>query len=308
MTEPITCNLAENALDYLLLAGEQAKEGSPRMLKHALATLADGVELLLKARLEMKDWCLVFKDVDQANRQKYEAGDFQSIVFEQAVKRLENICSVQIPNSHLAIINKLRQLRNRIRHFAVSTDNRAANSLIAKTFSFAIEFVTEHLQAVHGELDDELTRLKELLFDYDAFIESRMEEIQSELKEAYCVVRCPVCLQNAFVLGDDDPVCKFCLHKTDGQSAASEWIDRFGRFQSLKDSLIEPQIRGCPNCGIEACVDMNIETDGRRGHVCFVCGEEGRYEQCATCSNFCPRDSLGGMCVDCRQHFASSND
>src|SRR5713101_8439475 len=103
VTEPITCNLAENALDYLLLAGVQAKEGSPRMLEHALATLADGVELLLKARLEMKDWCLVFKDVDQANRQKYEAGDFQSIVFEQAVKRLENICSVQIPNSHLAI-------------------------------------------------------------------------------------------------------------------------------------------------------------------------------------------------------------
>ena len=54
----ICCTLAENAFDYLVLAGEQASSYTPRMLKHALATLADGVELLLKAPPEKKDWKL----------------------------------------------------------------------------------------------------------------------------------------------------------------------------------------------------------------------------------------------------------
>ena len=38
MSEPIACNLIGNASDYLLLAGEQAKVNTPRMLKHAIAT------------------------------------------------------------------------------------------------------------------------------------------------------------------------------------------------------------------------------------------------------------------------------
>jgi hypothetical protein len=34
----------------------------------------------------------VFKDVDQAKRTNFEEGDFQSVTFDQAIKRLENIC------------------------------------------------------------------------------------------------------------------------------------------------------------------------------------------------------------------------
>ena len=83
MTDPIACKLAENALDYLILAGEQATDGSPRMLKHALATLADGVELLLKARLEIEDWKLVVESEEEVSREDYEKGDFKSVDFSQ---------------------------------------------------------------------------------------------------------------------------------------------------------------------------------------------------------------------------------
>lgn len=308
MAEPISCNLAENALDYLLLAGEQAKQGSPRMLKHALATLADGVELLLKSRLELKDWCLVFKEVDQATRPKYESGDFQSVVFEQAVKRLENLCSVPIANNHLAVINELRQLRNRIRHFAVSTERTVAISLIVKTFSFAIGFVADNLQPIHDDLEHEVTQLRTVLGEFEEFVDQRMTEIQPGLNEAFRVVQCPICLQDALTLGSEEVVCLFCGHKTDGESAASQWADRFLGFQSLKDSLIEPQIEACPECGSEACVDMGAETDGRLGHVCLACGEGGEYQHCMSCGNLCPEDSMGDMCEDCRDHFMNSND
>lgn len=308
MTEPIECNLAENALDYLILAGEQAKEGSARMMKHALATLADGIELLLKARLEMRDWCLVFKDVDQASKGKYKSGDFQSVVFDQAVNRLENLCSVSIPKNHLAIIGELRQLRNRIRHFAISTERSVAISLIVKTFSFALAFVADHLQPLDDSLHDDLEQLRTLLGEFEEFVSARMAEIQSELASAFRVVQCPTCLQDTLALGEEEVVCLFCGYKTNGESAASCWVDRFCGFQSIKDDLIDPQIKQCPECDVEACVDMSSETDGRIGFVCFACGEGGDYERCITCGRLCSSHALGGMCYDCQDYRRNSND
>ena len=299
MAEPITCSLAENALDYLILAGEQAKERSSRMTKHALATLADGVELLLKARLEMRDWCLIFKNVDQASRKNYESGNFQSVDLEQAVKRLENICSVVITDSNVSVINKLRQLRNCIRHFAVTTDKSVAISLIVKTFSFAIEFVTDHLEPVHEPLQDMLAQLRTRLGEFEEFIEARMAEIQSELDSAYCVVRCPACLQVALTLGSGEVVCRFCGHKADGESMASQWVLRFWGFQSPKDSLTDPLIESCPECGHNSCVDMSDETDGRLRYMCFACGESGDYQHCSRCGKLHADDNPGDHCDDC---------
>ena len=278
------------------------------MIKHALATLADGVELLLKARLEVRDWCLIFKDVDQASQPKYKNGDFQSVLFDQAVKRLNNLCSVVIADSDLAIINELRQLRNRIRHFGVSTDKRAAMSLIVKTFSFALEFVTAHLQTDYQSLEGELAQLRALLGEFREFVDARMAEIQSELRSAHRVVRCHVCLQEALTLGGEDVVCLFCRHKADGESAAVQWVDRFCGFQSLKDRLVDPQIESCPECGVEACVDMSDETEGRLGHVCLACGESGSYQHCSTCGNLHADDNPGDCCDDCWSALMERND
>ncbi len=145
MQPPIQCTLAENALDYLLLAGELSEAGSARLLKHALATLADGIELLLKARLEIHDWCLLFKDVDKAERAKFESGDFQSVTVEQAIMRLKNICGVGFNNSALPVLATLRQLRNRIRHFAIEVELAQAQSVLAKVYSFAIDFIADEI-------------------------------------------------------------------------------------------------------------------------------------------------------------------
>jgi hypothetical protein len=278
------------------------------MIKHGLATLADGVELLLKARLEMRDWCLIFKDVDQASRPKYESGDFQSVVFEQAIKRLENLCSVVIDGSNLRIINELRQLRNRIRHFAVSTDKSAAISLIVKAFSFAIEFATDHLQTVHESLQDELSQLRTLLGEFADFVDSRMVEIQSGLDSAYCVVRCPVCLQDALALGSGDVACLFCGHKTEGESAATQWVDRFIGVQSAKDRLVDQLIESCPECGVVSCVDMSAETDGRLGYVCLACGQSGDYRHCSECGNLHQDDYPGDRCGNCWNYRLERED
>lgn len=305
--EPITYSLAENALDYLQLAGEQAKEGSPRMLKHALVTLTDGIELLLKARIEQKDWCLLFKDVDQASRSKYESGDFQSVLFDQAIKRLENLCSVTVSNDHLAVINEIRQLRNRVRHFRVTTDRPAAISLIVKTFSFAMEFISEHLSAFNKTLDNELLALRSLLGEFEAFVDERFGEILPQIHQEVCVVACPVCVQEAFALGGDVAHCLFCGHLADSDSAAYEWRNTFVGVGSSKEDFQARRVQICPECGAEACLDIARETHGRKAFICFRCGEEGDYQHCITCGQLCSRDSLGGMCGDCRGHYEDAN-
>jgi hypothetical protein len=171
MDDPIQCNLAQNALDYLMLAGEQAREGSPRMLKHSLATLADGIELLLKAQLEIYDWCLLFKNVDDADVTKYETGDFQSVSFDQSINRLENICGIEIEDASISVLDTLRKQRNKIRHFAITTNQEEVTSLITKTYSFALDFTAKHLESEYeGEIDTELNELRRMLGEFDRFV------------------------------------------------------------------------------------------------------------------------------------------
>lgn len=309
MNTAISCDLIENALDYLLLAGEQVQQEGQRMSKHAVATLADGVELLLKARIEQRDWCLIFKDVDKASRQNYESGDFISITFDQAIKRLRGVCDVQISDGHLTIINDIRQQRNRIRHFAITLDEQVAVSLVAKTFAFALEFVSEHLPDAGEQFSDDFKQLRELLGNFDEFIDERFEQIQDELdNHSSVVLDCPICLQPALVIEGDKTRCLFCKHEAQGEQVASEWTDRFLPFQRLKHDLISPQIRECPECGADSCVDACAETDGRVGYICFTCGIEGDYQDCMSCASLCDRDSVGGMCDGCRENIMSRND
>lgn len=275
MTDSIKCNLAENALDYLLLAGEQAQGGDSRLLKHALATLADGIELLLKARLEAYDWCLIFKDVDKAERTKFESGDFQSVTFDQAIKRLTNICSVNFDQSSFPVLESIRQLRNRIRHFAVEVESEQALSVIAKTYSFAIDFVASEIEPnTTTNLDDEVADLRKLLGEFTEFVDQRMMDIQSKLDEqSYSVhVQCPVCLQDTLYAEGEKTGCAFCNFETDGESAACGWADQ-NLPQSLKDSLIEPVIEECPECAINACVPAGKMKGATYSHVCLSCGK-----------------------------------
>jgi hypothetical protein len=299
MAEPIACNLAENAIDYLILAGEQAGDGSPRMLKHALATLADGVELLLKARLELKDWRLILSDLKKTDRKSYERGDFASVKFDEAVKRLKDQCAVELNDSDLLVVNELRQQRNRIRHFAIVVEHSVAVSLIVKTFSFAVEFVSVQLEPLRGPLEKQLSHLRALLGEFQAFIDARMAVIQPDLDSAYDVVQCPFCMQDALILGDGHTRCRFCGHSASGEEMAKQWADHFLGFQSMKDSLVDPRVERCPECYQQACVDMFFETDGSRRLVCLACGESGDYRPCTGCGELHESTNPGDQCDDC---------
>jgi hypothetical protein len=306
MSKRITYNLTENALDYLILAGEQAKEGSPRMTKHALASLADGVELLLKARLAGRAWCLIFKDVDQATRHKYKTGDFQSVTFDQARDRLKNLCGVEIPSQHLTLINDLRQLRNRIRHFAFAVDHRVAISLITKTLCFAIDFVNKHLEPTNESLRNGVALLRTMLGQFEEFVAERFKQIQAEMREweeaAFTFIECPMCLQPALYAMEGRTRCFFCGHKQDGEGAARDWATRLGGYE---------QVENCPCCGVPACVrsgEADESEDGTENYLCLSCGNAGEYKHCSKCDCLHADSNPADHCDDCWEYLCKRND
>lgn len=310
MSEPITCNLAQNALDYLILAGEQAREDSPRMLKHSVATLADGVELLLKARLEIYDWCLLFREVDRANKEEYHNGDFQSVTIDQAVNRLKNICGVTIDERHLKIIGSLRRLRNKIRHFAVDSNREEAISLITKSYSFAIDFTSQHLESHYGaDIEQELDKIRRMLGEFDEFVDSRIKEIQQTIQEQDYAwhVECPKCTQETLYPSDGHATCAFCGYAGDGEAVASDLVDfTSGPYFSPKDQLEKAElIESCPECGADAC----IYNETKECWICMSCGESGEYNRCNYCFILFPGEPApGGACQACWQRILEKND
>lgn len=310
MSDQITCSLIENSLDYLLLAGEQAQEGSERMLKHAVATLGDGVELLLKARLEATDWKLVFADEARASLTDYQNGNFKSVTVDDAIKRLRDKCGVALRSKHKKVLHSLRNLRNKVRHFALTADRTSVTTLIAKTYSFALDFIGEHLDSGKSSLPDELARLRGLLGEFEDFVNHRMAEIQPELNSnRFAVyVDCPACTQPALHADGGTAICLFCSRRTDGEHAAYEWaVSQFG-WQSPKDELISPSTEACPECGSDACVNVGLATDSDVGYLCFSCGEHGEYDHCSGCGMLTSDDYPGSYCGDCWGDMLDRND
>ena len=308
MSEKIQCNLVGNALDYLLLAGEMAGEDTPRMLKHAVATLADGVELLVKARLEVHDWSLLFKNVDDADRTAIESGEFVSVTFEQAIKRLKGICGVEIEKDHRVTLDALRKLRHKIRHFAVEAEKTEVMSLITKAYSFAVDFVGDHLE---HDLDEpathDLNKLRTLLGDFSAFVSERIKAIQPTLDaQKYAVhMDCPRCLQETLYVDGGEVSCAFCGYNASSEEAVDDWIEQNYGHVSQKDMMTDPVVEPCPECMAEACVRL----EDRRGHQCLFCGEIGEYTHCSRCGELFTEVEGGiSTCPDCIRAMVRKDD
>lgn len=289
MNAQIKSSLIGNAMDYLLLSNEMVHQKSPRMLKHAIANLADGIELLLKSRLELHDWCLLFKDIDRADRQKYASGDFFSVTFDQAIKRLTAICEIEFTKKQIKTLNALRLIRNKVRHASISLSLEEATSILVKTYSFAIDFIDSQLRdASDEEAASNLDELRALLSKYDSFVDERMKEISFELADVNWHVSCPRCLRDALYPNDGDVQCAFCRHSQSPEDATLEWKEQYYGITRMKDWLNIPNI-DCPDCGEPA-----IPADN--GCMCFSCGHQSRFNSCLRCH----ASTFDDVCDYCR--------
>lgn len=308
----LTLNLVENAFDFFDNAIDHFDGDNPKKLKYAILHMASAVELILKARLAKEHWTLIFKDPSKANIEKFEKGDFLSADFQDAQDRLENICDLDL-SKYKTVLKTLRDMRNRIQHFAFSGQVPEISSILLKTWSFLWDFIHDEMP---DEADNEqLEGIRERMNRHETYVKERLSEINHKLealkREGTLIVDCPSCLQITLSIpGGENPECHFCRYQSDPVQVADDWATVFIGYPHIdpKDRMIEPVLKECSECGKETMIEFEDGgmTPPDPAWVCFSCGNSGSpMVTCHSCGEEFPWEDIEVYnCPECREKGA----
>jgi hypothetical protein len=300
--DKITFSLVVNALDFLQSAVEyvKIKDEHQRYIKYGLLHLCDGIELLLKCRLDAEHWSLVVADLDKTSPKDIQSGEFKSVAWQEAIARVEKCIGRELSKTDKSLLDHLRKLRNRIQHFKFDVSRDECISILAEGLHFATEFIENYL--AHEELEAELAHIRKDLAEFREFVELRWKTIQAEFDESTAITRavlCPRCRQDALIADGGESHCRFCGYKAPGEEAADDWVTEYGDHRSMKDEMISPSIEDCPECALIAFVDVGTMSDSENvpEYLCFACGSYGPYERCDRCNGlFLPSSDDDATC------------
>lgn len=278
-------NLVENAFDFLVRAIDEF-EDEP---KFSIIHFYTAIELFLKARLFKDHWSLlVLKDAD---RKKFEIGDFNSVSFEVACERLRKVVQSPVSDQTYKTFDAIRQHRNKMVHFfhdkeKVSKENVrqiAIEQLIAwaglhhlLTSQWASTF------AAYAKRFDDIERSLKKHRDYlQAKYDQLLPSIEAEKAAGIIYIECSSCHFEAApaeeVLGEvHDATCKLCGYNT-----------RFFHFVCLNCDERSPYFDGgsfvCSHC--DHILDEQATFDQINQHVVT----SDNYSDCL----------VPGNCSDC---------
>ncbi|MGW2052241.1 hypothetical protein ACWCPF_45140 [Streptomyces sp. NPDC001858] len=178
-----------NGLDYLVSVAEHlegASEPSARAMKYAVLHLAAGAEVLLKARLQMVHWSLVFANPGDATREALKNGTLTSCSPEETRKRLTNMAGIKFSQSEKDALSGLAKRRNALQHYGLVGEDAQAGkveSTTAQVLNFLIRFVGEHIlehikdeeERRHAEID--MDRIRGGVRTIQGYIAERMKDL-----------------------------------------------------------------------------------------------------------------------------------
>ncbi|MEW5626557.1 hypothetical protein AB1388_08310 [Streptomyces hydrogenans] len=300
----------QNGVDYLLSVVDHltaAEQPGPRDLKYAVLHLQAAAEVLLKARLHLEHWSLVFKEPGQATRKKFEAGDFDSCTTAGAIARLIDIADVAVDDKAAKSLAILSRWRNALQHYGLKANARAVDTRAAQVLDFLIAFVhNELLPALPGEEKEAVRRDLDVVGDrvrtIKSFINARLKRLTDELKDVqHRTLDCCFCGESTLVVGESPkPLsCRFC-HTTwdDPNHALTEYVMAY-------DVNMDGNVQHCPNCSEYALLVDGarvVQAPEQRRSLCFACGSDfDTLAECSDCLNtYIPasEDDLG-LCEDC---------
>ncbi len=287
--------LLDNALDFLLSAAEHAgQDKSNRSWKYAILHLVAGIELLLKARLELEHWSLVFQDIDKANDTAFKSGDFRSADFESLCNRLDRISAICIERNDRKQLDDLRKLRNKLEHFGIDISLMQVKSLAAKGLSFALAFFEsnfgEEARGIEAHL---LSRIVVHLREFEEFVTERLNAVVTNITPGATIRDCPRCFQETLEADNEGMLrCHFCGYRVEAEAFAAE----------RSDSSLEV----CPECGREALAFI-VYNNESAGWECFACNTQfDRLQHCGSCGELHSGD--GPICHECMSYIINKDN
>ncbi|WP_157815847.1 hypothetical protein [Kitasatospora sp. CB02891] len=301
----------ENGIDYLLsVVGHLREPVDRRDLKYAVLHLQAAAECLLKHRLELEHWSLVFANPGAAVRSKLDDGSLSTCDADQTRTRLVTIAGVAISQREDKHLDTLAQLRNRLQHYGRPHDARIDRFTIERIAVSVLEFLvhfmdTEILPRTGPQSEEALQHLWVIRTGIDSikgYTKARLARLRPELEPVKPhTVQCPHCEQVALVVGDEEEVrCRYCGYWGHPASLAMVYE------QMVLGRHAEGAGVQCPNCaanalvrGASTAVDPETEVN-----LCFSCGNTcPDLTPCTRCGEPFEPDGTELACASCLTFF-----
>lgn len=322
----MNCTLLENGLDYILHSCENLNIIENRnttvsdnnlAYKYLVRDLISGVEIIFKYRLQLDNWTFIVEKLDVITMDKFQKGDFKSIDLEEAIKRLKNLCDIDIKPQDKENFKKLKKIRNMIEHFCfvITTDQEKIDFaiLINNCLSAIINFIDgdelnfkEKFTTTEKEMYE---KIKEKLGNLGEFLAQRYDEILA-LYPNNNFVRCPNCQFDCLDIEEDKDTnkCLLCLYEKEKKDTANEYINSALSYRDIAKGAEPLSLYDCPECGSYEMMTVDYEENKT---ICFDCGNIGDisdYDYCSECNRPLNKDSEMCICDECLNYKIENSD
>lgn len=317
MKKTIPLNLLENGLDFLNEALLSLVADNEKIkLKYTILHICAGVELILKQILFDQRWQWIFHDPNKANENNLKTGNFQSVNYNDLLKRLQEV-GIEIPGPVKAHICELRKKRNIIEHYSLlpeMLDGLRGN--ISIVLMDVIDLIKTHIEdnkltpiarRLHGKVKRNASRFEEYS---QKIIERYKKVLDAEVDRGALIMQCPNCFQPTLVSHVEEKVkCLFCSYTADAEETADDYLEKIegiNAYEVITDGGEYPLFT-CPSCETTCLIRKN---DG--SYFCFKCHAEWEAEElrnciCCGCLYENSTEDLG-LCPKCFEQGISKDD
>lgn len=194
-------SLVDNALDFL----SRSIDDFEHYPKYSVIHFYAAVELFLKARLMKEHWSLVVTKPQDADWEKFVAGDFHSVTLREAAKRLEKVVRSGVSQDDLRAFDKVGKHRNKMVHFFheahSASENDGLRTEVAKEQLKAWYLLNQLLTAAWKDVfNDWLAQISEIdtrLRDHRKYLQAIFDNLKPKMEarkeEGFTFENCPSC-------------------------------------------------------------------------------------------------------------------
>jgi len=262
-TQVLTKHLIDNAIDFLDRAIDDFKDHP----KYSVINFYTAVELFLKARLLHQDWLLVA--VKPVDFDSFQAGDFSSVSFDEACKRLRKEVNSPIPDQAKQNFNAIRKHRNKMVHFFHEADDFASDEVSAiaaeqlRAWYDLNKLLTAQWRDVFNTYSKDFLRIERRLSGHREYLRTKYLDLQPQIAAQRAngveVRICSSCCYEAVVTTGQignlvEAACLVCR-------LSASWFEYVCPSCSQQSDLDEGGSFTCPHCGHhddEAAIGENI--------------------------------------------------
>ncbi|PFE50771.1 hypothetical protein CN317_00940 [Bacillus cereus] len=177
-------------------------QGTDHSLKDAVIFLNHGLEILLKLILKNHSPALMFSDLKSYQKAKeemkkknlknvFEAGlKLHTVPLEEALKRVEFLCDIEIPETLKAAIFHINKIRNELMHYSIDLNEEELEELVNKLkycYEESVDFLEKHIENLKDRINtarfeltiDEYEEIMQQEY-YDQIMQQEMMEREEE--------------------------------------------------------------------------------------------------------------------------------